>query len=157
MLDKWRWWRLHHLYRNTEKSIILLKRWRGDFRKKEYCQIYRQCFHLEELTQIEWSVSKKHKKWKHLWNKIDDREYLLITVLNLIQTQILDLSEYLFYRLSKFKRLPVVYITIYQKKSDKIVCFGNFFFHWLKIDRTNQKNFDRNFKIWIEYQKNGIN
>ena len=35
-----------NLYRNTESSIILLKRWRGDFRKEEYCQIYQQCFHL---------------------------------------------------------------------------------------------------------------
>ena len=42
------------LYRNTESSIILLKRWRRDFRKDEYCQINRQCFYLEELTQIEW-------------------------------------------------------------------------------------------------------
>ena len=29
-----------NLYRNTESLIILLKRWRGDFRKEEYCQIY---------------------------------------------------------------------------------------------------------------------
>ena len=43
-----------NLYRNTESSIILLKRWRGDFRKEEYYQIYQQCFYLEELTQIEW-------------------------------------------------------------------------------------------------------
>ena len=28
-----------NLYRNRESSIVLLKRWRGDFRKKEYCQI----------------------------------------------------------------------------------------------------------------------
>ena len=55
-----------NLYRNTESSIILLKTWRGDFRKEGYCQIYRQCFYLEELTQIEWSVSKK---WKSLRNK----------------------------------------------------------------------------------------
>ena len=33
-----------HLYRTTESSIILLKAWRGDFRKEEYCQIYQQCF-----------------------------------------------------------------------------------------------------------------
>ena len=39
-----------NLYRNTEGSIVLLKRWRGDFRKEEYCQIYQQCFYLEELT-----------------------------------------------------------------------------------------------------------
>ena len=46
-----------NLYRNTESSIIFLKRWRGDFRKEEYCHIYQQGFYLEELTQIEWSIS----------------------------------------------------------------------------------------------------
>ena len=50
-----------NLYRNTESSINLLKRWRGDFRKEEYCQIYQQCFYLEELTIIDWSISKKQK------------------------------------------------------------------------------------------------
>ena len=29
-----------NLYRNTEKSIILFKRWRGDYEKKVCCQIY---------------------------------------------------------------------------------------------------------------------
>ena len=51
-----------NLYRNTEISIVLLKRWRGDYKKEEYCQIYQQCFYLEELTQIEWSIRKKKTK-----------------------------------------------------------------------------------------------
>ena len=51
-----------NFYRNTETSIFLLKRWRGDFRKEEYCQKYQHCFYLEELTQIEWSTSKKQKE-----------------------------------------------------------------------------------------------
>ena len=55
-----------NLYRNTESSIVLLKRWRGDYKKEEYCQIYQQCFYLEELTQIGWSISKKTKQWKSL-------------------------------------------------------------------------------------------
>ena len=29
-----------NLYRNTESSTILLHRWRGDFRKEKYFQIY---------------------------------------------------------------------------------------------------------------------
>ena len=29
-----------NLYRNTESSIILFKRWRGEYKKEEYCQIY---------------------------------------------------------------------------------------------------------------------
>ena len=27
------------LFGNTENSIVLLKKWRGDFRKEEYCQL----------------------------------------------------------------------------------------------------------------------
>ena len=42
-----------NLYRNTESSMILLERRRGDYKKEEYCQIYQQCFYLEDLTQIE--------------------------------------------------------------------------------------------------------
>ena len=34
-----------NLYRNTESSIVLLKRLRGDLRKEEYCQIYQHCFY----------------------------------------------------------------------------------------------------------------
>ena len=29
-----------NLYRRTENLIILLRRWRGDVRKEEYCQIF---------------------------------------------------------------------------------------------------------------------
>ena len=41
-----------------------------------------------------------------------------------------------FDRLSKFNRPPVVYTTIYQKENDKNVYFGNFFFHWLKTEKS---------------------
>ena len=51
-----------NLYRNTESSMVLLKRWRRDYKKEEYCQIYQQCFDLKELAQIEWSIRKKQKK-----------------------------------------------------------------------------------------------
>ena len=49
------------LYRNTENSVVLFKKWREDFRNQEYCQVYQQCFYLEELSQIQWSISKKNK------------------------------------------------------------------------------------------------
>ena len=64
-----------NLYRNTESSIFLLKRGRGDFRKKEYCQIYQQCFYLEELSQIQWSISKKQKNGRAYETKIGDKEH----------------------------------------------------------------------------------
>ena len=74
---------------------ILLKRWRGDFKKKEFCQIYQQRFHFKDLTQIEWSISKKQKMEESSKQKVKIRITFSITVLNLIQIQKLDLSEYL--------------------------------------------------------------
>ena len=55
-----------NLYRNTESSKNLLKRWKVDYKKEEYCQVYQHCFYLGELTQFEWSISKKTKKRKSL-------------------------------------------------------------------------------------------
>ena len=85
-----------NLYRSTESSIVLLKTWRGDYKKEEYCQIYKQCFYLDELTQIEWSISKKNKtREEPMKQKLVIRNINSITVLNLIQIQNPDLSEYL--------------------------------------------------------------
>ena len=64
-----------NLYRNTESSIVLLKRWRGDFSKEEYCQIYQQCFNLEQLGQIHWSISKKQNNGRAYETKIGDKKY----------------------------------------------------------------------------------
>ena len=134
-----------NLYRNTESSIILLKRWRGDFRKEEYCQIYQQCFYLEELTQIEWSISKKQKNGRFYETNIEDKEHHFDYCFEFdtnTKSRVVRLS---FNRLSKFKKLPVVYITIYQKENNKNVYFGNFFFHWLEIEQIE--------KILIEISK----
>ena len=71
-------WRTHdvdgfNLYRNTESSITLFKRWRGDYKKEEYNQIYQQCFYLEELTRIEWLISKKQNNGRAY--KTGDEEF----------------------------------------------------------------------------------
>ena len=134
-----------NLYRNTESSIILLKRWRGDFRKEEYCQIYQQCFYLEELTQIEWSISKKQKNGRFYEINIEDKEHHFDYCFEFdtnAKSRVVRLS---FNRLSKFKNLPVVFITIYQKENNKNVYFGNFSFHWLEIEQIE--------KILIEISK----
>ena len=56
-----------NLYRNSENSIVLLKRYKGDFRKEEYCQTYQQGF-LYRRVNSNWVVYQK-KQWKSLWNK----------------------------------------------------------------------------------------
>ena len=61
---------------------------------RKYCKIYLQDFHLEEITQIECSISKKNKRTEEPWKqKLKKRNIILITVLNSMQIQNLDLSE----------------------------------------------------------------
>ena len=50
--------------------------------------------YLEELAQVEWSVSKKQKKGRAFKTKTEDKEINSITFFNLIQMQNLDLSEF---------------------------------------------------------------
>ena len=125
-------------YRNTESSIVLLKRWRGDFRKEEYRQIYQQCFYLEELSQIQWSISKKQNNGRAYETKIGDKEHPFDYCFEFDTNKKSRFVRISFNRLSKFKRLPVVNITIYQKEKDKNVYFGNFFFHWLEIEQIEK-------------------
>ena len=125
-------------YRNTESSIVLLKRWRGDFRKEEYRQIYQQCFYLEELSQIQWSISKKQNNGRAYETKIGDKEHPFDYCFEFDTNKKSRFVRISFNRLSKFKRLPVVNITIYQKEKDKNLYFGNFFFHWLEIEQIEK-------------------
>ena len=66
------------------------------------------------------------------------RNIILNTVLKLIQMQNLDLSDYLSIDYPNFKKLPLVYITKYQKENNKNVCFGNFSFHWSEIEQIEK-------------------
>ena len=52
-------------------------------------------FFLDELTQIEWSISQTQNNGRDYERKIEDKKDILIIVLNLIQMQNLDLSDYL--------------------------------------------------------------
>ena len=63
------------------------------------------------------------------------RNIISITVLNLIQMQNIDLSDYLLIDYPNFKKILFVYITIYQKENNKNLHFGNFSFHWLEIEQ----------------------
>ena len=117
-----------NLYRNTETSIILLKRWQGDFRKEEYCQIYQHCFYSKELTQIEWSISKKQQNGRVYEINIEDKEHHFDYCFEFdtnANSRFVRLSDN---RLSKFQKLPVVYVTIYQKKTTKMFILVFFLF-----------------------------
>ena len=122
----------------------MLKRCRGDYKKEEYCQIYQQCFYLEEVTQIEWSISKKNNG-RAYETKIGDKEHQFDYCFEFDTNAKSRFVRISFDRLSKFNRLPVVHTTIYQKENDENVYFGNFFFHWLEIEQIE--------KILIEISK----
>ena len=127
-----------NLYRNPEKSIVLLKRWRGYFRKEEYCQTHQQCFYFEELTQNEWSIRKKQNNGRTYETKTDDREHHFDYCFEFdtnVKSRFVRLS---FNRQSKLKKFPVVFITIYQKEHHKIVFFGSFSFHWLETEQIKK-------------------
>ena len=84
------------------------------------------------------SVKKKQKNGRAYATKIEDKghhyDYCFEFDTN-TKSRFVRIS---FNRLSNFERLPVVYITIHQKESDKIVYFGNFFFHWLEIEQIEK-------------------
>ena len=134
-----------NLYRNTESSITLLKRRRGDFRKEEYCQIYQQILYLEELTQFEGSINRKQKNGRVYETNIEDKEHHFDYCFEFDTNTKSRFVRISFDRLSKFKKLPVVYITIYQKENNKNVYFGSFSFYWLEIEQIE--------KILIEISK----
>ena len=127
----------------------MLKRWRGDYKKEEYSQIYQQGFYLEELTQIEWSSSKKQNNGIAYETKIGDKEHQFDYCFEFDTNTKSRFVRMSFDCLSKFNKLPVVYTTIYQKENDKNVYFVNFFFHWLEIEQIE--------KILIEISKFELN
>ena len=91
------------------------------FQKKEYCQIYQQCFCLEELTQIEWSIFKKQKNGRVYETHIEDKEHQFDYCFEFDTNAKSRFVRLSFNRLSKLKKLPVVYITIYQIENNKNV------------------------------------
>ena len=72
--------------------------------------------------------------------KLKTRNIISDTVLNLIQIQNLDLSEYLLIDYPNYKDFRL-YILQYKKESDKKIYFGSFFFHWLDKEKKSKKFF----------------
>ena len=66
--------------------------------------------------------------------KLKIRNIISMTVL---QIQILHLSEYFLINNPNLKKSGCLFYKI-PKKSNKNVCFGNFFFHWLEIEKKEK-------------------
>ena len=71
--------------------------------------------------------------------KLKIRNIISITVLNLIQIQNLDLSEYLLIDYSKLKNFPLFILQYTKKKTIKIIYIGNLFLHCLQIKKKSKK------------------
>ena len=82
------------------------------------------------LTQIEWSISKKNNG-RAYETKTEDKEHHFDYCFEFDTNAKSRYVRISFNRLSKFKRIPVVYTAKYKKKQ-KNLSFGNFFFPWLK-------------------------
>ena len=73
------------------------------------------------------------------------RIIISIAVLNLIQMQNLELSDYLLIDYPNLKIFRLFLLQYTRKKTTKNVCFGNFSFHWLEIEKIE--------KILVEISK----
>ena len=84
---------------------------------------------------MEWLISKKQKNGRVYEYNFEDKEHhfgYCFEIDTNAKSRFVRLS---FNRQFKFQKLPVVYITIYQKENNKNVYFGNFPFCWLEIEQ----------------------
>ena len=104
-----------NLYRNKENSIILLKRWRGDFRK-EGPDLSTMFLFRRVKNRLSGRSVKNKKMEEPMKQKLKIRIIISITVLNLIQIQILELSEYLLIDYPSLKDFQLLYYNIPKRK-----------------------------------------
>ena len=114
------------------------------FQKRKVLPDLLHYFYLEHLTQIEWSISKKQNNGIAYETNNEDNEHHFDYCSEFDTNTKYRFVRIYFNQLSKFKRLPVVYIRIYQKVNEKVYVLV---FSSLLRNRTNRKNFDRNFKV----------
>ena len=128
-----------NMYRNTESSIVLLKRWRGDYKKEEYWQIYQHSSYLEEFTQIEWSISSKKQNNRRAYEtKIGDKEHQFDYCFEFDTNTKYRFVRISFDRLSKFCLYFPLFILQYTKKKTIKTYILVIFFHWLEIEQIEK-------------------
>ena len=106
--------------------------------KKSTARFINNVFILMSLVRFNGLSVKKKNNGRIYETKIGDKEHPFDYCFEFDTNKKSRFVRIFFNLLSKFKRLPVVYITIYQKENDKNVYFGNFFFHWLEIEQIEK-------------------
>ena len=111
-----------NLYRNTESSIVLFKRWSGGeeiSERKSTAKLIINVF-LKDLTQIEWSISERKNNGRAYETKTEDKEHHFDHCFEFDTNAKSRFVRLSFILLSKFEKPLVVYITIYQNEIIKM-------------------------------------
>ena len=111
---------------------------------KEYEQCCKEQFYLSELLQITWCIFAKQKYGKVTdlsivtYENVFDYSYDFESIL--IEKGLERKIWLCFNKLSKYRKLPVVYLNIYQRDIgvSKWYLEGYFHFHWLEIQQVGE-------------------
>ena len=126
--------------------IVFISRWKevANHTFKEYEQSCKEQFYLSELLQITWCIFAKQKYGKATdlsivtYENIFDYSYNFESIL--IEKGLERKIRLCFNKLSKYRKLPVVYLNIYQRDIgvSKWYLEGYFHFHWLEIQQVGE-------------------
>ena len=119
---------------DRRRSIILLKSWREILKKKSTARFFKNVL-IRRVTPIELSFSKEQNNGSAYETKIEDKEHQFNYFFEFDTNTKSIIVRIYFNRLSKIKRLSVVYTTKYQEENNKNVYFATLFFHWLEIEQ----------------------
>ena len=128
------------------RHIVFISRWKevANHTFKEYEQSCKEQFNLSELLQITWCIfaTKKYGKATDLSIVVYENvfDYLYDFESFLIEKGVERRIRLRFNKLSKYRKLPVVYLNIYQRDIEvsKWYLEGYFHFHWLAIQQVRE-------------------
>ena len=128
------------------RHIVFISRWKevANHTFKEYEQSCKEQFYLSELLQITWCIFAKQKYGKATnlsivtYEKIFDYSFDFESIL--IEKGLERKTRLCFNKLSKYRKLPVVYSNIYQRDIGVIKWYleGYFHFHWREIQQIGE-------------------
>ena len=128
---------------SNERYVVFLERAK-EISKKEYELIFKEQFYLSELQQISWCISTKQQYGTVSDLNFADYENLFDYSFDFTSKRVdKDLERKIrlcFNKLSKYKKLPVVYLIIYDRYLNETKWYlqGHFYFHWLEIQQVGE-------------------
>ena len=122
------------------RHIVFVSRAK-EIANREYAESCKEQFYLDELLQITWCIYAEHKYGKTTdltfatYEKIFDYSFDFNAMM--IEK---GLERLCFNKLSKYQKLPLVYLNIYRRDKglSKWYLEGYFNFHWLEIRQVGE-------------------